>query len=67
MIQKMIEYYERKKTTLEVNNKNIHQLLYNTLDDIPIEEEKKFSLIKRIDLKFFTCRDIQTIMGLMEV
>ena len=67
IIQKLVSYYERNKTTFEINNKNIYQLLYNTLDDIPIEEEKKFCLIERIDLKFFTCRDIQTIMGLIEV
>jgi hypothetical protein len=46
----------------ERNNKNIYQLLYNTLDDIPIEEEKKVSLIQRIDLGFFSCKDIQTIV-----
>jgi GR25 family glycosyltransferase involved in LPS biosynthesis len=62
IIQKLADHYERNKTTLEINNKNIHQLLYNTLDDIPIEEEKKVSLIKRLDLEFFTCKDIQTIM-----
>jgi GR25 family glycosyltransferase involved in LPS biosynthesis len=62
MIQKLVEYYERNKTKLEINNRNVYQLLYNTLDDIPIEEEKKVSLIKRIDLEFFTCKDIQTIM-----
>jgi hypothetical protein len=62
MIQKLVEYCERNKTTFEINNKNIYQLLYNTLDDIPIEQEKKVSLIKRIDLEFFTCKDIQTIM-----
>jgi len=63
MIQKLTDYYERNKTTHENNNKNIYQLLYNTLDDIPIEEEKKVSLIQRIDLEFFTCKDIQTMMG----
>jgi GR25 family glycosyltransferase involved in LPS biosynthesis len=62
MIQKLVEYYERNKTKLEINNRNIYQLLYNTLDDIPIEEEKKVSLIKRIDLEFFTCKDIQRII-----
>jgi hypothetical protein len=62
MIQKLVEYYERNQTKLEINNRNVYQLLYNTLDDIPIEEEKKVSLIKRIDLEFFTCKDIQTIM-----
>jgi|UniRef100_A0A6C0CW27 GR25 family glycosyltransferase involved in LPS biosynthesis len=62
IIQKLADHCERNKTTLEINNKNIHQLLYNTLDDIPIEEEKKVSLIKRIDLEFFICKDIQTIM-----
>jgi len=53
MVQKLVDY--------ERNIKNIYQLLYNTLDDIPIEEEKKVSLIQRIDLEFFTCKDIQTI------
>jgi GR25 family glycosyltransferase involved in LPS biosynthesis len=62
MIQKLVEYYERNPTRLEINNKNIYQLLYNTLDDILVEEEKKVSLIQRIDLEFFTCKDIQTIM-----
>jgi hypothetical protein len=62
MIQKLVEYYERNKTKLGINNRNIYQLLYNTLDDIPIEEEKKVSLIQRIDLAFFSCKDIQTIM-----
>ena len=61
MIQKLVEYGERNKTTFEINNKNIYQLLYNTLDDILVEKEKKVSLIKRIDLEFFTCVDIQTI------
>jgi GR25 family glycosyltransferase involved in LPS biosynthesis len=54
MVQKLVGY--------ERNNKNIYQLLYNTLDDIPIEEEKKVSLIQRIDLGFFSCKDIQTIV-----
>jgi GR25 family glycosyltransferase involved in LPS biosynthesis len=62
IIQKLVSYYERNKTTFEINNKNIYQLLYNTLDDIPIEQEEKFSLIKRIDFYFFTSKDIQTIM-----
>ena len=61
MIQKLTSYYEMNKTKFELNN-NIYQLLYNTLNDIPIEEEKKVSLIQRIDLEFFTCKDIQTIM-----
>jgi GR25 family glycosyltransferase involved in LPS biosynthesis len=64
MIQKLIDYERNNTTTLEFNETNIYQLLYNTLDDIPIEEEQKVSLIKRIDLKFFTCRDIQTIMDI---
>ena len=54
MVQKLVGY--------ERNNNNIYQLLYNTLDDIPIEEEKKVSLIQRIDFDFFTCKDIQTMM-----
>lgn len=63
MIQRMIDYYERNKTTLEISGKNIYQLLYSTLDDVWIEEEKKVSLMQRMDLKFFTSRDIQTIIG----
>jgi GR25 family glycosyltransferase involved in LPS biosynthesis len=61
MIQKLVDC-EKNKTTHEINNKNIYQLLYKTLDDIPIEEEKKVSLIKRIDFEFFTRKDIQTIV-----
>ena len=59
MIQKMFDYYEKNKITTKINETNILQLLYNTLDDISIEE--KVSLIQRIDLEFFTCKDIQTI------
>lgn len=65
MIQKLIEY-ERNNPTLEKNNKNTYQLLYHTLDDIPIEEDKKVSLIQRLDLTFFTCKDILTIMNVEE-
>ena len=58
MIQKLVCYYERNKITTEINETNIYQLLYNTLDDMSTEEENKVSLIQRIDLKFFTCKDI---------
>lgn len=65
MVQKLIEY-ERNNPTLEKNNKNIYQLLYHTLDDIPIEKDKKVSLIQRLDLSFFTYKDILTIMNVQE-
>jgi GR25 family glycosyltransferase involved in LPS biosynthesis len=64
MIQKMFDYYEKNKITTKINETSIVKLLYNTLDDISIEE--KVSLIRRIDLDFFTCKDIQTIMGVGE-
>jgi GR25 family glycosyltransferase involved in LPS biosynthesis len=63
MVQKRIDYYEINKVKTEINTTNVFQLLYNTLDDTSIEEENKVSLIQRIDLEFFTCKDIQTIMG----
>lgn len=63
MIQKLIDYYEKNKVKTEINATNVFQILYNTLDDTSIEEENKVSLIRRIDLDFFTCKDIQTIMG----
>ena len=66
MIRQLVDYYERNKITTEIDKTNIFQLLYNTLDNIPIEEEKKVSLIKRIDLDFFTCKDIQTIVDKLE-
>jgi GR25 family glycosyltransferase involved in LPS biosynthesis len=56
MIQKLTDYYERNKVTSEINETSIVNLLYNTLNDIPNEE--KTSLIQRIDLDFFTCKDI---------
>ena len=56
MIQKLTDYCERNKVTSEINETNIVKLLYNTLNDIPNEE--KTSLIQRIDLDFFTCKDI---------
>jgi GR25 family glycosyltransferase involved in LPS biosynthesis len=56
MIQKMFDYYEKNKITTKINETSIVKLLYNTLDDISIEE--KVSLIRRIDLDFFTCKDI---------
>lgn len=56
MIEKLTDYCERNKVTSEINETNIVKLLYNTLHDIPNEE--KTSLIQRIDLDFFTCKDI---------
>ena len=58
MVEKLVNYYDKNK----INNKNIYQLLYTTLDAMHLEEEKKVFLIQRIDLDFFTCKDIQTIM-----
>ena len=66
MIRQLVDYYERNKITTEIDKTNIFQLLYNTLDNIPIEQEKKVSLIKRIDLDFFTCKDIQTIVDKLD-
>jgi len=66
MVQKLIDIFERNKTTIELNDTNIPQLLFKTLDDMPIEEDKKVSLIQRIDLKFFTCKDIQFIASVGE-
>ena len=56
MIQKLADYCERNKVTSEINESSIVKLMYNTLNDIPNEE--KTSLLQRIDLDFFTCKDI---------
>ncbi len=66
MVEKLIDIFERNKITIELNDTNIPQLLLKTLDDKPIEEDNKVSLIQRIDLKFFTCKDIQFIASVGE-
>lgn len=58
VIKKIIETCKTIKHKIEIDETNIYKLLHYVLNDENMEEEKRIEIIKRLDLDFFTCKDI---------
>jgi GR25 family glycosyltransferase involved in LPS biosynthesis len=58
IIKKVFEKYKTMNPVIEVDETNIHKFLHYVLNDENMEEEKRIEIIKRLDLEFFTCKDI---------